>query len=86
LLLQIDNNHESTTMNPKNLAAIALIVAGLVGLAYGGFSYTKDTTVAKLGSLEITAQEKQTFDFPLWASVGALVAGGVLLVLGNRKG
>lgn len=73
-------------MNPKNLVAAVLLVAGLVGLIYGGFSYTKDTTVAKLGSLEISAQEKKSIDFPLWASVGALVAGGLLLALGNRKG
>lgn len=73
-------------MNPKNLVAIVLIVAGLVGLAYGGFSYTKDTTVVKLGSLEISAQEKETINFPLWASIGAIVAGGVLLVVGSRKG
>lgn len=73
-------------MNAKSLVAVALLVAGVVGLLYGGFTYTKDTTVVKLGSMEISAQEKQTINFPLWASVGALVAGGVLLVFGNRKG
>lgn len=73
-------------MNPKTFVAALLLVAGVVGLLYGGFTYTKDTTVVKLGSMEISAQEKQTINFPLWASVGALVAGGVLLVFGNRKG
>jgi hypothetical protein len=73
-------------MNPKNVVAIVLIIAGFVGLAYGGFSYTKDTTVVKLGSMEISAQEKQTINFPLWASIGAIVAGGVMLVVGGRKG
>lgn len=73
-------------MNPKNIAAIVLIVAGFLGLAYGGFSYTKDTTVVKLGSMEISAQEKQTVNFPLWASIGAIVVGGALLVVGGRKG
>ncbi len=73
-------------MNPKNVVAIVLIIAGFVGLAYGGFSYTKDTTVVKLGSMEISAQEKETINFPLWASIGAIVAGGVMLVVGGRKG
>ena len=47
-------------MNPIKLVAVALIVAGVLGLIYGGFSYTKDTTVVKLGPLELTAKEKQT--------------------------
>lgn len=73
-------------MNPIKLVALALILAGILGLAYGGFSYTKDTTVVKLGPLEISAKEKQTVNVPLWAGVGALVVGGLLLVLGGKKG
>ena len=73
-------------MNPIKLAALALIVAGVLGLIYGGFSYTKDTTVVKLGPLEVTAKEKQTVNVPLWAGVGAIAVGGLLLVLGGKKG
>ena len=73
-------------MNPIKLVALALILAGILGLAYGGFSYTKDTTVVKLGPLEISAKEKQTVNVPLWAGVGAIVVGGLLLVLGGKKG
>ena len=73
-------------MNPIKLVAVALIVAGVLGLIYGGFSYTKDTTVVKLGPLELTAREKQTVNFPVWAGIGAIVVGGLLLVLGNKKG
>jgi hypothetical protein len=84
-----DNGSTTTkkgnTMNAKSLVAVALLVAGIVGLLYGGFSYTKDTTVAKLGSVEISAQEQKSVDFPLWASVGAVVAGGLLLAWGGRK-
>ena len=47
-------------MNAIKMFAIALIVVGTLGLAYGGFSYTKDTTVVKLGSVELTAKEKET--------------------------
>ena len=73
-------------MNPIKLVALALILAGILGLAYGGFSYTKDTTVVKLGPLEISAKEKQAVNVPLWAGVGAIVVGGLLLVLGGKKG
>ena len=73
-------------MNPVKLVAIALIVVGVLGLAYGGFSYTKDTTVVKLGPLEISAKEKQVVNVPMWAGIGAIVAGGLLLVLGGKKG
>ena len=72
-------------MNPIKLVAIALLVVGVLGLVYGGFSYTKDTTVVKLGPIEVTAKEKKTVNVPLWAGVGAIVVGGLLLTLG-RKG
>jgi hypothetical protein len=73
-------------MNPIKLLAIGLLVVGILGLAYGGFSYTKDTTVVKLGPIEISAKEKQTVNIPMWAGIGAIVVGGLLLVLGGRKG
>jgi hypothetical protein len=72
-------------MNPLKLVAVVLIAAGVLGLVYGGFSYTKDTTVVKLGPIELTAKEKETVNVPLWVGVGAIVAGGLLLVLGNKK-
>ena len=73
-------------MSPVKLVAIALIVLGLLGLAYGGFSYTKDTTVVKLGPIELSAKQKETVNVPMWAGIGAIVAGGLLLVLGGKKG
>jgi len=73
-------------MNSTRLIAVALIVAGVLGLAYGGFSYTKDTTAVKLGPLELSVKEKKNINVPMWAGVGAIVIGGVLLVMGNKKG
>ena len=73
-------------MNTIKIVAIAFILAGALALAFGGFSYTKDTTVVKLGPLEISAKEKETVNIPLWAGIGAIVAGGLLLVLGSKKG
>lgn len=72
-------------MNASKIAGIALIVAGVLGLIYGGFSYTKDTTVVKLGSIELSAKEKQTVNVPMWAGVGAIVVGGLFLVMGGRR-
>lgn len=66
-------------MDAVRILAIVLIVAGALGLIYGGFSYTKDTQQAKLGPLELTVKDTQTVNVPVWAGVGALVVGGILL-------
>lgn len=72
-------------MNPTRLVAIVLIAGGALALAYGGFSYTKDTTVVKVGPLEISAKEKETVNIPLWVGIGAIAVGGLLLVLGGKR-
>lgn len=63
-----------------------LIVAGVLGLAYGSFTYTKETHQAKLGPIELSVAEKGTANIPVWAGVGAIIIGGALLVAGGRKG
>lgn len=72
-------------MNALKAFAIALIAAGVLGLAYGGFTYTKDTTVVKLGPLEMTAKEKETVNIPIWAGLAAIIAGGGLLLVSTKK-
>jgi hypothetical protein len=72
-------------MNPSRMLAIVLIVAGVLGLAYGSFSYTKETHELKLGPLDLSVKEKQTVNVPMWAGVGAIVLGGVLLVGVGRR-
>jgi len=72
-------------MNATRIIAIVLIVAGILGLVYGGFSYTKEETQAKLGPFELKVRDKETVNVPLWASIGAIVVGGVLLFVGGRK-
>lgn len=73
-------------MNVVKMAAVVLIAAGVLGLVYGGFSYTKDTHEAKLGPLELSVKEKETVNVPVWAGVGAIVIGGALLLVGGKKG
>jgi hypothetical protein len=72
-------------MNPVKIAAIVLIAAGILGLVYGGFTYTKETHEANLGPIQMTVKDKETVNVPVWAGVGAIVIGGALLLLGNRK-
>ena len=73
-------------MNAVKIMGILLIVAGIAGLLYGNFSYTKETHDIKLGPLEMSVAEKQTVNVPVWAGVGAIVGGGVLLLYASRKG
>jgi LPXTG-motif cell wall-anchored protein len=73
-------------MSTTRIAAIALIVAGILGLIYGGFSFTSDTHEASIGPVEISVEEKQNVNIPIWAGVGAIVVGAGLLVLGRKKG
>jgi TRAP-type C4-dicarboxylate transport system permease small subunit len=68
-------------MNAVKLLAIVLIVAGTLGLVYGGFTYTRDTQKAQLGSLELSIKDTETVNVPIWAGVGAIVAGGILLLV-----
>jgi len=71
-------------MNPLKMLAIVLIIAGALGLAYGSFSYTKGTHETKIGPLDISVKDKETVNVPVWAGVGAIVIGGLLLTVGRK--
>jgi len=73
-------------MNALKVFAIVLLLAGTLSLVYGGFSYTKDTTALKLGPIELSVKEKQQVNIPLWAGIGAIVVGGLMLVSTGRRG
>lgn len=72
-------------MSPIKVVAVLLLVAGVLILAYGGFSYTKENTAVKVGPVELSVKEKETVNFPVWAGVGAIVVGGLLLVFGGKR-
>lgn len=72
-------------MTPARILAILLIVAGGLGVAYGSFTYTKETHRAALGPIELSVKDTQTVNVPLWASAAALAAGVVLLLVGGGK-
>jgi hypothetical protein len=71
-------------MNPRRLIAILLIVGGALGLAYGGFTYTKETHHADLGPLHVAVDEREHVNIPIWAGVGAILIGAFLL-MGNKS-
>jgi hypothetical protein len=72
-------------MSARQIVAIVLIVAGVLGLVYQQFSFTKETHKATIGPVELSVKEKETVNVPLWASLGALGVGVVLLVAGGRR-
>lgn len=72
-------------MGGTRLIGFALIVVGALALAYRGFSYTKEETAAKIGSLELKVEKKQTVTIPIWAGLGVIVIGGLILVAAPRK-
>jgi hypothetical protein len=67
-------------MDALKIAAIALIVAGALALGYGGFSYTSETHTADVGPIHMSVDEKERVNVPVWAGIGAIVVGGLLLV------
>jgi TRAP-type C4-dicarboxylate transport system permease small subunit len=73
-------------MNAMKMVGIVLLVCGILGLVYGGFTYTRETHETKIGPLTLSVTDKETVNVPIWAGVGAIVLGGVLLVVGSKKG
>jgi len=71
-------------LSALKIVAILLIVAGIAGLVYGKFTYTKSTHDVNLGPIELAVKEKKTVNVPLWAGIAAIVAGGLLLVVPKK--
>ena len=71
-------------MNATKLIGLVLVVVGVLALAFGGFSYTKDSSAVKIGPVELSVKQKESVNVPLWAGVAAVVAGGLLLAFGKR--
>lgn len=72
-------------MNSVKIIGILLIVAGVLGMALGGFSFTKETHKASLGPINVSVAEEKQVNVPLWASIAAIVAGAAVLVVGSKR-
>ena len=72
-------------MSGIKMLGIVLIAAGILGLAYRGFSYTEEAHGARIGPLGLSVQEERTVSIPIWAGVGALFAGGYLLLVPKQS-
>ena len=72
-------------MNAMKITGIVLIVLGLAGFFTGGFSFTQETTKAQIGPIQLKVDEKRSVGIPEWLSIGAVVIGGLLLVVGFRR-
>lgn len=72
-------------MGGLKILAIVLIAAGTLGLVYGAFTYTRQTHHAEIGPVNIEVKDQETVNIPVWGSVGAIVAGTVLLLVGRRR-
>ena len=72
-------------MSLTKIIGIVLIAAGTAGLVYGGFTFTKERHDLKLGPLQLSVKEKETVNVPVWAGVGAIAVGALLLAFGGGK-
>ena len=76
---------EGGKLSALKIVALLLIVAGILGLVYGGITYTKTTHEAKVGSFEMSIKNKETVNIPVWAGIGAIVVGGALFLARTKK-
>ena len=72
-------------MSAIKILAMVLIVAGILGLAYGGFTYTRESHDLKLGKLELSVKDRETVNIPVWVGAGAIVAGALLLFVRQKN-
>jgi len=72
-------------MSSLRIAALVLLIAGVLGVAYGGFSYTKERHDVKIGPVELAVKEKERVNIPLWVGIGAVALGGILFGMGGRR-
>ena len=66
------------------IVAIVLIAAGVLALAYGGFTYKKETHDVRVGPVGIAVTEKKRMDVPVWAGAALVVVGTGLLLMKKK--
>jgi hypothetical protein len=72
-------------MASLRIVGIALLVLGILALAYQGITYTKTEKVLEVGPITATKETKKTIPLPPVVGGVAVVGGIVLLVAGARR-
>jgi hypothetical protein len=85
IVWSLEGPSKERTVNAMKLLGIVLLVGGILGLVYGGFTYTKETHEAKIGPITLSVKDKETVNVPIWAGIGAIAIGGLLLVSGSKR-
>jgi hypothetical protein len=67
------------SMKGTKLMGAVLLALGILALAYGGFSYAKETDKVDIGPVHIAVKDNERVNIPLWAGVAVAIVGGVLL-------
>ncbi len=75
---------ELSLMKPLAIAGLVLIGLGIAGLVLGQFSYTTEKTVIDVGPITASVDEKHSVDVPEMAGIAAILAGALLMYLGNK--
>jgi drug/metabolite transporter (DMT)-like permease len=83
--IQLDSAGQEEGEGMTKIIGVLLIVAGTLGLIYGGFSYTKERHDLKVGSLKFSVAQKETVNVPVWAGAGAIAVGVILLLIGRKR-
>lgn len=72
-------------LNARVLIGTVLIVAGVLAVVMGGFSYTQEREAADIGPVEIQVEEQKRVNIPLWAGAAGIVAGAVVLAASRKR-
>jgi TRAP-type C4-dicarboxylate transport system permease small subunit len=72
-------------MSAAKLIGVLFIVGGILALIYGGFTYTRHTSTADVGPLHVSVQHRQTVAVPIWAGIGVIVLGSLVIALDGRR-
>lgn len=72
-------------MSGRTIIGVALLILGVIALAYQGFSYTVPKKAVDLGPIQVTRQERHTVPLPPILGALALIGGIAVLVAGRSS-
>jgi uncharacterized membrane protein YidH (DUF202 family) len=73
------------SFNPRILVGVVLIIGGILAIVMGSVTYTEESHSADLGPIELSVEEEETVNIPVWAGGAAIVAGALVLAIRRRS-